>query len=148
MEPVSRHYPVAPVVGASAAIFRDGRLLVARRGFQPMAGLWSFPGGGVELGETLEETLRREVREEVGCEVRPKAFIGHAEIIHRDQDGRVARHMVVACFAAEWASGEPTPSAEAPEVTWVDRAQLEARPTTDRLPELAAIAARSLGIAW
>ena len=113
-----------------------------------MAGLWSFPGGGVELGETLEETLRREVREEVGCEVRPTAFIGHAEIIHRDEAGRIARHMVVACFAAEWLSGEPTPSAEAPEVAWVDRAELEARPTTDRLPDLAAIAAGSLGIPW
>jgi mutator protein MutT len=148
MDSVSRHYPAAPVVGASAAIFRNGRLLVARRGFQPMAGLWSFPGGGVELGETLEETLRREVREEVGCEVQPRAFIGHAEIIHRDGEGRIARHMVVACFAAEWLSGEPAPSLEAPEVAWVDRAELESRPTTDRLPELAAIAASSLGIPW
>ncbi|ALK09753.1 NUDIX hydrolase [Blastochloris viridis] len=148
MDPVSRHYPAAPVLGASAAIFHGGRLLVARRGFQPMAGLWSLPGGGVELGETLMEALCREVREEVGCEVRPAAFIGHAEIIHRDDDGRVARHMVVACFAAEWLAGEPAPSAEAPDVAWVDRAALAARPTTDRLPELAAAAAASLGIAW
>ncbi|WP_246164318.1 NUDIX hydrolase [Blastochloris sulfoviridis] len=145
---VSRHYPAAPVLGASAAIFRDGRMLVARRGHAPMAGLWSLPGGGVEVGETLHEAVRREVREEIGCEIRLGAFIGHAEIIHRDPDGRVARHLVVACFAAEWAAGEPTPSAEAPEIAWVDRAQLAARPTTDRLDELAAAAAASLGVPW
>lgn len=145
---IVRHYPAAPVLGASAAIFRDGRLLVARRALAPMAGLWSFPGGGVELGETLHEAVRREVREEIGCDIRPVAFIDHAEIIARDGDGRVERHLVVACYAALWLGGEPAPSREAAAVAWVDRAALATLKTTPRLPQLAAMAAASLKLAW
>ena len=144
----AREYPGAPVLAASAAIFRDGRLLVARRGLPPLVGMWSFPGGVVELGETLAEAVQREVREEVGCEVQLHDCIGHAEIIIRDGAGRVSRHMVVACFAAEWLRGEVSCGPEATQIAWVDRDTLQTFQTTDRLAEFAARAAARLQLPW
>ena len=144
----ARDYPQTPFLAVSAAIFRNGRLLVARRGTPPMVGVWSFPGGGVELGETLAEAVAREVREEVGCEIALHECIGHSEVVLRDEAGLVSRHMVVACFAARWLAVEPTCSPEALEVAWVDRAALATLSTTARLPDFAARAAARLGLAW
>src|ERR1700689_4375459 len=69
----SRTYPTRPYLAVSAAIFREGRVLIVRRARPPAHGLYTLPGGGVELGETLEEAVAREVREETGLEVEPRA---------------------------------------------------------------------------
>ena len=66
---MSRTYPTRPYLAVSAAIFRDGRVLIVRRARPPAHGLYTLPGGGVELGETLEEAVVREVREETALEV-------------------------------------------------------------------------------
>ena len=88
------------------------------------------------------------MREEVGCEIALQDCIGHSEIIFRDGAGQISRHMVVACFAAQWLSGEPALSPEALEIEWVDRATLATFSTTDRLPEFAARAAARLKLSW
>jgi ADP-ribose pyrophosphatase YjhB (NUDIX family) len=71
--------PVVPCVGA---VVRDaaGRLLLIRRGHDPHAGCWSLPGGRVELGETLEQAVCREVLEETGLRVRPGEVVGRVRI--------------------------------------------------------------------
>ena len=130
----SRLYPARPILAASVAVFREGRVLIARRARAPMAGMWSLPGGGVEAGETMEEAALRELREEGAVQARVVAFNRHVEAIDRDEQGRVRAHFVVASFVAAWLGGEGTPGPEASEIAWVDPHDLGARPTTRGLP--------------
>src|ERR1700753_1176053 len=102
----ARIYPTRPYLAVSAAIFRDGRVLIVRRARPPAHGLYTLPGGGVELGETLEEAVIREVREETALEVHPVALAGYRQAIARDGEGKVERHFVILPFAARWISGE------------------------------------------
>src|SRR6202521_5905942 len=91
----TRTYPTRPYLAVSAAIFRDGRVLIVRRARPPAHGLYTLPGGGVELGETLEEAVIREVREETGLAIEPVDLVGYRQAIARDGDGRVERHFVI-----------------------------------------------------
>src|SRR5947199_5878516 len=102
----ARRYPDRPFLAASAAIVRDGRVLVVRRARPPAGGLFSLPGGVVEVGETLIEAVTREVREETALSIEPVALAGYREAIYRDADGRVERHFVILPFAARWLDGE------------------------------------------
>ena len=131
-----RLYPSRPVLAASVAVFRDGRVLLARRGRAPLAGLWSLPGGGVEIGESLEQAALRELREEVGVEADILGFNRHVEAIERDDGGRVRAHFVIASFVARWRAGEPRVSEEAAAVAWVDPAAPGDRPMTRGLPDV------------
>lgn len=140
--PASRLYPARPILAASVAVFRAGRVLIARRARAPAPGLWSLPGGGVELGETLAEAALRELREEVAVEAEIVAFNRHVEVVDRDAQRRVRAHFVVASFVARWLSGEATPGPEASEVDWIAPDALGARPTTRGLAEVLAAAAR------
>ena len=77
----SRSYPTRPYLAVSAAIFRDGRVLIVRRAQPPAHGVYTLPGGGVELGETLEQAVIREVREETGLEIEPIELAGYRQMI-------------------------------------------------------------------
>lgn len=125
-----RLYPARPLLAASAAVLRDGRVLVAARGRGLMAGRYSLPGGLVEPGETLAQAALRELREEVGVEAEIIGFLDHVEVIHRDDDGGIKHHFLIAAHAARWLGGEPQPGAEALDVRWVDEAEAAALPTT------------------
>src|SRR5471032_178471 len=103
----SRTYPQRPFLAVSAAIVRDGKVLLVRRARKPALNLYTMPGGVVEAGETLLEAVKREVREETGLEIEPVALAGHRDAIQRDKDGRVERHFIILCFASRWISGEP-----------------------------------------
>jgi len=98
----ARAYPERPYLAVSAAIIRAGKILVVRRARAPAHGLYSLPGGVVEVGETLEEAVTREVREETGMTIEPVALAGFREAIVRDAGGRVERHFLILCFAARW----------------------------------------------
>src|ERR1700761_8105482 len=106
MQDASRSYPSRPILAASVAIFRDGKVLLGERARSPGQGLFSLPGGVVELGETLEEAARREVREETGLEVEISGFVRHNEVVYRDEAGAVPRHFVIAVFAARSSKAE------------------------------------------
>src|ERR1017187_5096694 len=101
-----RTYPQHPYLAVSAAIIRDGKVLVVRRARNPALSFYTLPGGGVETGETLVQAVTREVREETALEIEPVALAGHREAIVRDAQGRVERHFVILCFAARWLSGD------------------------------------------
>ena len=131
-----RLYPGRPLLAASLAVFRDGRVLLARRAAPPYAGSYTLPGGLVEPGETLEEAALREMREEVGVEAAISAFNRHVEVIERDGEGRVEHHYVIASFVGAWLAGEGMPGPEATDVLWADRDALAGLPTTDKLPAL------------
>ena len=81
-------------------------MLIVRRARPPAHGLYTLPGGGVELGETLEQAAVREVREETGLDIEPIALAGYRQVIARDADGRIERHFVILPFAARWIAGE------------------------------------------
>jgi len=119
-----RLYPDRPFLAASVAVFRDGKVLLASRTAAPAADLFSLPGGVVEVGEVLAEAALRELFEEVAVEARIIGFVDHSEIVQRDETGRIKRHFIIACFAAEWLTGEGTTSAEAGAILWVDPDQL------------------------
>jgi 8-oxo-dGTP diphosphatase len=135
-----RAYPDRPFLAVSAAIVRDGKVLVVRRARPPAQGLYTLPGGVVEAGETLLEALVREVHEETAIEIDPVALAGHREAIVRDDDGRAKRHFVILCFAARWSRGEPRLNEELSEAHWLDPDAIKDLRTTDGLPEIVAAA--------
>lgn len=135
-----RHYPPRPILAVSTAVLRNGAVLLARRAHAPGAGLYSLPGGLVEIGETLAEAAARELMEEVGVIARPIGLCGARDIIHRDGEGRIARHFVVVTYAALWTAGEPATSPEADDVRWVTPREIAGLPTTEGLAEVVAAA--------
>jgi 8-oxo-dGTP diphosphatase len=143
----SRIYPTRPYLAVSAAIFRDGRVLIVRRARPPAHGLYTLPGGGVELGETLEEAVVREVREETKLEVRPIALAGYRQAIARDQAGKIERHFVILPFAARWISGEISLNEELAEANWLFPAELAGLTTTEGLAQIVAAAAERIATA-
>jgi 8-oxo-dGTP diphosphatase len=139
-----RAYPARPLIAASVAVIRDGRILLAKRTKPPAEGLFSLPGGLVEPGETLEEAALRELGEEVGVAASIVAFNDHVEVIERDADGKVARHFVIASFVARWVSGQGKPSDETGQVIWAKPNEIGALRTTGGLARIAARALRVL----
>ena len=90
-----RRYPDRPYVGVGAVIVQDGKVLLVKRKYEPLAGQWSLPGGAVEVGETLEACLVREMREETGLEVGVGPVIEVLDRITHDEEGRVMYHFVL-----------------------------------------------------
>lgn len=139
-----RTYPQHPFLAVSAAIFRNGKVLVVRRARNPALNLYTLPGGAVEAGETLVEAAIREVREETSLSIEPVALAGHREVIARDDEGKVERHFVILCFASRWLAGEPVLSDELDDSRWVDPSELGNYRTTDGLAEIVTTAATLL----
>jgi ADP-ribose pyrophosphatase YjhB (NUDIX family) len=135
-----RHYPDRPYLAVSAAIIRDGKVLVVRRARPPAFDRFTLPGGVVESGETIAEAAMREVMEETGLAIEPVGLAGHREVIMRDGEGRAERHFVILCFAARWRSGEPVLNDELAEARWVEPAEVADLKTTDGLAEIVAAA--------
>lgn len=140
-----RTNPQRPYLAVSAAIVRGGKLLVVRRARKPAQNLYTFPGGAVEVGETLIEAVTREVCEETALSIEPVALAGHREAIIRDRQGQVERHFVILCFASRWLAGEPKLNEELDDARWVPVAEISALRTTDGLAEIAAAALSVLG---
>jgi len=135
-----RDYPRRPFLAVSAAIVRGDRILLVRRARPPANGLFTFPGGVVEAGETLAEAVLREVQEETALTIAPLALAGHREMILREHDGRVGRHFVILCFAARWLGGEPVLNGELAEARWATPQEIDTLTTTEGLAEIAASA--------
>ena len=139
-----RSYPERPFLAVSAAIVRAGQVLLVRRARPPAAGLFSLPGGVVELGETLQEAVVREVREETGLTIEPVGLAGFRETIVRDGDARIERHFVILPFAARWRAGEVELNEELSEARWLEPGGIAELPTTPGLGEIVANALKRL----
>jgi len=124
-EPVRREYPPIPIVSAHALIFREGRVLLVKRAHPPSQGRWSVPGGAIEVGETIRDATRREVREECGIEVKVDTVIHVADNIVPDGSGHIRFHYVVIYSLARHLSGEAHPRSDALEVRWATREELD-----------------------
>ncbi len=122
---VRRLYPASPVVGIGAIILRPGEILLEQRGNQPALGQWSVPGGGVELGESLEDAVRRETKEETGLEVENAELIDVVDQAHLDKQGRVEYHYVIIDYLVKTKVGAPKASSDAKDLRWVALGEVE-----------------------
>ena len=126
-------YPDVPRVAVGAIVFRDGRVLLVKRGRPPSQGLWAIPGGRVELGETLQAAAEREISEETGLTIRAGNPAYTFDAIERDAAGRIRFHYVIVDLLADYLDGEPRPGDDAREARWVapqDLAELPVGQTT------------------
>jgi 8-oxo-dGTP diphosphatase len=121
----TREYPVRPVVGVGAVIVENDRVLLIQRGNAPMQGEWSLPGGALELGETLEEGVKREVLEETGLQVEPVAKVEVFDRIAHDESGRVQYHYVLVDFLCSVTGGDAACASDATDLRWAARDELD-----------------------
>lgn len=131
-----RLYPENPIVGIGAVIVKGNKVLLIKRAGDPGRGLWSIPGGLVELGEKIKDAVRREVKEETGLDVRVGEIANVTEIITRDEEGKVKYHFVIVDFFAEVLRGELKPSSDALEAKWVEFKDLRKYRLTETVERL------------
>lgn len=113
-----------PRLGASACVFRDGRVLIVQRGKPPGLGMWSLPGGHVEPGETARGAALRELGEETGVTADLQHLVGLYDIVRRDEAGAVTLHYAIACYAGHWLSGEAAAAGDAQAARWTSRTEM------------------------
>ena len=126
-----REYPERPLVGVGALVVRGDEVLLVRRANEPGKGLWSIPGGLQDVGETLEEAARREIREETGIDVEIGDLIEVRDLIVRDRSGKVKFHYVLVDFLARPMGGEISASSDVLEVRWVKIDEVKRYPMTE-----------------
>lgn len=129
-------YPVCPQVAVGAVVFRDGSVLLVRRGNPPAQGVWAIPGGRVQLGETLKQAAEREILEETGVVIRAGEPVLTFDVVETDPSGAVRFHYVIVDLKAEYVSGKPQAGDDALEARWIrasSLAQLEVSARTLRL---------------
>jgi ADP-ribose pyrophosphatase YjhB (NUDIX family) len=119
-----RRYPERPIVGVLAVVMRGERALVVRRANPPMSGRWGFPGGVLELGETVAQGAMRELLEETGVTAEAAGPLTVIDTIDRDEDGLVRYHYILVAIIGHWRSGEGVPGDDADEVAWLTRGEI------------------------
>src|SRR5581483_53312 len=120
-----------PRCAASAAIFRDGEVLLVEMGKGALKGLWSLPGGHIEPGEAASAAARREVHEETGVEVEISGLLDVHEVILRRPDGGLLAHYLIAVHLGRWCAGEPAPGGDAADARFVPVGDIDRYPLTD-----------------
>jgi 8-oxo-dGTP diphosphatase len=126
----ARRYPDRPIVAVLAVVLRgDGavtRALVVQRAQQPNAGRWGFPGGVLELGETVAEGAMRELKEETGIVAEAAGWLDIHDAISRDDEGRVQFHYLLVAVRGVWQSGEGIAADDAADCAWASRDEIVA----------------------
>lgn len=125
----------APIPAVSVALMRDDRVLLVKRGMAPSRGLYAFPGGRVEAGETLEEAARRELHEETGLEAGPLTRV--AELLVGGAVGDPPVRYLLQVFSASHVGGEPISASDAEEAAFFTLEELRTLPLTGSIEEIA-----------
>jgi mutator protein MutT len=118
-----------------AVVIHEGRVLLIKRGKEPLRGRWVVPGGTVELGETLEAAVVREVEEETGIIVAPREIVTVFDRIDRDAES-VRYHYVIVDYLCDYVSGSPRAASDAQEVALVAEADLPRYDLPDKALEV------------
>ena len=122
--PVKRYYPEHPIASIAVCVLKEGKILLTKRANPPSQGLWSVPGGVIELGETIQEAAKRETYEECGIKIEVGAVFNVENLIIPDERGNIQYHYIVTYLLAQHLSGEARPDSDALEVRWVTREEL------------------------
>jgi 8-oxo-dGTP diphosphatase len=140
-----REYPERPIVGVGGVVLdAGGRVVLVRRRFEPLAGRWSLPGGGVDVGETLEAAVAREVLEETGLEVHVGPLVEVFDRIMPDAEGRTRFHFVLVDYLCRVRGGRAQAGSDVSDVALADPAALDPYDLTDKAR---AVIARGLALA-
>jgi 8-oxo-dGTP diphosphatase len=108
----------SPVPAVIAVVIRNGEALLVRRANPPDAGLWGFPGGKIEFGETVTEAAIRELREETAIEAKAQDVMTTLDILVPSEDGSLSQHYILIAVRCHWLSGEPMAGDDALEASW------------------------------
>lgn len=122
---MKRLYPDHPVVGVGAIIVSEGKILLEKRKNEPSRGKWSIPGGLVELGESVEQAIIREVKEETDLDVEAPRLIDVVDNISLDEKGKVKYHYVIVDYLVNIRCGLPKAASDADELMWVPFNEVE-----------------------
>ncbi|TFG34356.1 NUDIX domain-containing protein [Candidatus Thorarchaeota archaeon] len=131
-----RQYPSLPIPGVGAIVVGSKGVLLARRDKDPGKGLWSIPGGGVELGETQQEAIKREVLEETGIECEIIDFIDTVDLITKDENGDVEYHFILNHYLARATTESTRPETKTGEVGWFHPDNLPSDTANQRIIDL------------
>jgi 8-oxo-dGTP diphosphatase len=128
---LSKQYPKKPIVGVGAIILDKDRILLEKRKNSPSKGKWSVPGGLVDLGETTEEAVIREVKEETGLEVYDPRLVDVVSYISLGEKGAVMYHYVIIDYLVTSKGGKPKAASDADDLKWVSFCEVEEYDLTD-----------------
>ncbi len=130
-----------PVPAVSAAVFHNGKVLLAQRGKPPLTGIWSLPGGHIEPGEKARDAIARELAEETGITADLLGIADVTDVILRHADRRLKAHYVITVFYGRWHSGEARAMSDCQAVDWVEPTTLSQREMTEGTAAIVARAA-------
>ncbi len=134
---MKRSYPTRPIVAVGVIIRLGDRIALIRRDQEPSRGRWTFPGGGVELGETIRDAAQREALEETGLHVELGQVAAVVDNIVRDEAGRIRYHYVIIDFLAHPTGGTLQPGTDVSDACWASRADLDRLDMTEKAQQLA-----------
>ena len=129
-------YPGCPQVAVGAVVFKEDKVLLVLRGKPPAENHWSIPGGCVELGETLQEAAKREIREETGLFIQVREPVYTFDVIERDHKGEILFHYVIVDLEADYVSGELRPGDDAVDVCWASSQDVKSLNVSDATRKL------------
>ena len=115
-----------PKVGAIAVVLRDDAALMVQRGKEPNAGLWGFPGGHVECGETALEAAVRELDEETGVTATAAGYLTCLDVVGRDAQDRITHHYLLAAVLCHYVAGSPIAADDAADAEWIPLSEIAA----------------------
>jgi ADP-ribose pyrophosphatase YjhB (NUDIX family) len=134
---MKREYPQSPIVAVGAVILDGDRIVLVQRGREPSQGLWTFPGGAVELGESIQDAVRREALEETGLMVEVGAVATAIDHIVRDEGGEVLYHYVIVDYLARPIGGALRAGSDVRDARWATLADVEALQMTAKAQDYA-----------
>lgn len=128
----SREYSVVPRVGVGVVLLKNEKFVLVKRGHEPSKGIWTIPGGLVELGECLENTAQREIYEECGLSVELLQLVDYYEFIDKDDSEKIRYHYIVIDFLAVYKNGVLRANSDAEQAQWFSRDELNKINTSDK----------------
>lgn len=134
---MKREYPTAPIVSVGAIILDDDRVVLVRRSNEPWRGLWTFPGGAVELGEPIRMAVVREVREETGLLVRVGEVHAVVDNLVLDEQARLHYHYVIVDYLARPVGGTLRAGSDVDGACWASLADLDQLEVTEQAGRIA-----------
>ena len=124
-DPDVRTFLPRPIIGVGAVVWHDDQVLLIKRGKEPNIGSWSLPGGAQELGETLEQAVRREILEETGIEISPPILVDTVDLISPAPNGIIQYHYTLIDFTAEAVGADLCAGGDAADAQWADTTKLD-----------------------